>query len=306
MRLLPASARAFTVSAHVCSKKRYEVTLKVARLKWKGAGMSRRTCQRVIRDAGLKWRRLKERPVLSEADRAERMGFAERLKGRRSAWWDRCVALDGKWFRLALNATHRALAARQAIRGCYRPNCAAASLQAHRVKRARKMKAKLGGSIGVVGALCGPQRRIFLHVVPAARWNGEAAVDFYVALASFLKKAYPRWGQRKWILMEDNDPGGLATRKARLAKKSLRMQSIGLPKRSPDLSPLDYAVWAAVESKMRDQEKSMRKTETKKDFAARLGRTMRGLDVEFLKNAMRGMRRRLHAVSSAKGGLFEV
>ena len=57
---------------------------------------------------------------------------------------------------------------------------------------------------------------------------------------------------------------------------------------------------------MRDQEKSMRKTETKKDFVARLGRTMRGLDVEFLKNSMRGMRRRLHAVFSAKGGLFEV
>ena len=275
-------------------------------MKWKGAGMSRRTCQRVIRDAGLKWRRLKERPVLTEADRAERLAFAGRLKGRRSAWWDRCVALDGKWFRLALSARHRDSAARQAVRGRYRTNCAVASLQSHRVKRAPKMKARLGGALGVMGAVCGPQRKVFFHVIPAARWNGEAAVDFYSKLADFLKKAYPRWGSRKWILVEDNDPGGLATRKARMAKKSLRMQSIGLPKRSPDLSPLDYAVWAAVQSEMREQGSSMRKTETKKSFALRLERTMKGLDPEFLKKVMRGMRRRLRDCFAAKGGLFEI
>ena len=103
----------FTCGYCACVQiKRYEVTLKVARLKWKGARMSRRTCQRVIRDAGLKWRRLKERPALTDVDRAERMAFAARLKGRRSAWWGRCVALDGKWFRLALNANHRDSAAR--------------------------------------------------------------------------------------------------------------------------------------------------------------------------------------------------
>ena len=50
--------------------------------------------------------------------------------------------------------------------------------------------------------------------------------------------------------MEDNDPVGYKSTKGEAAKEELGIQAITYPRHSPDLNPLDFHVWNAVEKKM--------------------------------------------------------
>ena len=107
-------------------------------------------------------------------------------------------------------------------------------------------------------------------------------------------------------MIEDNGPGGLATKAANKVKKQLRMDPIGLPKRSPDLSPIDYAVWDHVVTKMRSHERRMgNRKETKAKYEDRLKRTIKTADKAFLSGVQSSMRRRLEQVYCRKGGLIE-
>ena len=107
-------------------------------------------------------------------------------------------------------------------------------------------------------------------------------------------------------MIEDNDPGGLATKAAKKVKKQLSMDPIGLPKRSPDLSPMDYAVWDHVVAKMRSHERRMgNRKETKAKYIDRLKRTIKTADKKFLSSVQCSMRRRLQQVYARNGGLIE-
>ena len=159
--------------------------------------------------------------------------------------------------------------------------------------------------MGVIAGVCGPNQEIFFHVIQQKTWNGDEAVSFYRGLSHFLKEKYPE--RKKWVIFEDNDPNGFKTKKAEKVKNSLGLKPIGLPKRSPDLSPLDFAVWDKIVGEKRKSEKNFptRKQETKKRFIARLKRTAETMGRAFLKKTMRSMRNRLVACHQANGGLFE-
>ena len=136
------------------------------------------------------------------------------------------------------------------------------------------------------------------------RWGANEAVKMYHSLSAFLKKHYPR--RKRWLLVEVNDPSGFLSRRAVRAKEELKIKAIGLPKRSPDLSPMDYSVWSRIGAKMREGETKMKdKKETKKAHLRRLGRVAAALDKGLLRKTMRDMRRRLRFCKEAKGGLFE-
>ena len=91
------------------------------------------------------------------------------------------------------------------------------------------------------------------------------------------------------------------------AKVQGKMDVLEIPKRSPDLSLLDFAVWKEVNRRLRKQEKSWPKSkhETRPNYVRRLKRTIRNLPKEFLENSIGDMVRRCQRLQEAKGNFFE-
>ena len=90
------------------------------------------------------------------------------------------------------------------------------------------------------------------HYLPK-RWGGDVAEDVYRnVLAPALKRH--RGEKRRYILLEDNDPTGLKASIAMAAKAAMKIQPIAFPTYSPDLNPLDYALWQEVENRMGRQQ----------------------------------------------------
>ena len=87
----------------------------------------------------------------------------------------------------------------------------------------------------------------------------------------------------------------------------LMMEVFKIPKRSPDLNVLDYAVWAKVETLLRAQERKMPKSryESRAQFEARLDRTACSLPPEFIRKSILNLKERCQRLYKAKGGLFE-
>ena len=83
--------------------------------------------------------------------------------------------------------------------------------------------------------------------------------------------------------------------------------SYSLPRRSPDLNVLDYAIWSEVEKQMRRQERKMKdsKHETRAQFEARLDRTAHALPKEFIDRSIKNLAVRAKRLYKARGGLFE-
>ena len=120
-----------------------------------------------------------------------------------------------------------------------------------------------------------------------------------------LQKAYP--GKRSFNLLEDSDPTGNMSKKGIEAKSAARLKTFSIPKYSPDLNVMDYAVWAEVEKRMRRQERSWPadKRETRVAFIRRLARTAKALPKDFVDKSIVDLHRRCKLLFQAKGGLFE-
>ena len=113
--------------------------------------------------------------------------------------------------------------------------------------------------------------------------------------------------KRKYCILEDNDPTGNQSSKGRAAKKAMKLDVFHLPKRSPDLNVMDYAVWAEVERRLRRQEKSWPagKHEARIDFERHLDRTAEILPGTFINKSIRDLKRCCERLYAAEGGLFE-
>jgi hypothetical protein len=62
--------------------------------------------------------------------------------------------------------------------------------------------------------------RVMLWEYIQGRWNGQVAADMYKGPSKkLLQKVRPLGGpKRKWTIVEDNDPAGLKSSKARAEK----------------------------------------------------------------------------------------
>ena len=138
------------------------------------------------------------------------------------------------------------------------------------------------------------------------RWSGDKAAEMYTTVIKpALKKHYPK--RAKFTLLEDNDPTGNMSKKGIAAKAAGNMEVLRIPKRSPDLNVLDYAIWSEVERRMRKGERNMKtsRRETRAAFEKRLDRTALALPASFINKAVGNMRERTQRLYKAKGGLFE-
>ncbi len=90
------------------------------------------------------------------------------------------------------------------------------------------------------------------------------------------------------------------------AKAESGIETLDLPMRSPDLSPLDYSVWAEINRKMRKQEKNWPKSkrETRAAYLARLRRTAMSLPSDYIEKVIGNLQKRCTKLVNAKGGHF--
>ena len=172
--------------------------------------------------------------------------------------------------------------------------------------RPRKATSGTFGTKSVlVGVAICAKKVLMCHVVDG-KWNGAAAAKMYSSsLVPALRKAYP--SNSRFLVLEDNDPTGYKATVAKQAKREGNVDVLELPKRSPDLNPLDYGFWEAVNKRLRRQEKlfAASKKEEPEEFVARLRRTTMRMPPQVLGPLIKSMKRRCVAVKAARGENFE-
>lgn len=272
-----------------------------------GVVASNRTVLEAFHDNDIWFRPLRQKPILTDEDVATRMVFGTKHKSRpKEKWvnWPNAI-IDNKNFPLYLNAFGRNEAARRQVRGGYRKR--ADRPKSYLVKRKQSQKFPVQG-VQVTAAVMKGRIRMFEFV--DGNWNGAKAAHMYTGpLARCLRRAFPEQAalkKPKFTVLEDNDPSGYKSGKGKAAKQACGIVSVDLPRRSPDLNPLDYSLWHAINKAMREQEKRMRKNkkESKETYMKRLRKTALSLSPTSVRNAVMDMHKRVRQVVKAEGGLF--
>lgn len=265
---------------------------------------------RVIQDALHKrkiyFRKMREKPLLTEEDVAARYKFAKKYKNKSAKWWwwTLQAIIDGKHYKPYLTGAARVMAAKHSTWGAYRSP--GKGLRGGYVKPKRGLGTGKGPkALLVVAAACAKKGTLMWHVVETGRWSGDAAADMYDSLSKKLADTYQR--QKSWTVLEDNDPTGFKSRKGQAAKEKLGIVPFEIPKRSPDLNVLDYAIWSEVNRRLRKQEKSWpaSKRETRDQYRRRLSRTASRLSKKYVQKCIGDMQRRCQKLFEAEGSYFE-
>ena len=290
-----------------CHPKGREVTADML-IKDAGVDISEKTLLRELHDRQIKFYRLKERQTLTGDDVKDRMAWAKAHMGRRKTTWvtQPHAIIDNKHWALYTTGAGRSHAARRSIRGAYQQ--LGQEPEQHMVKPKGGNVKFPAPSVAVTAAVIKGRIRMWEYV--DGSWNGEKAASMYKGpLVKAIKKAYPTQAKKptsKWVVIEDNDPTGYKSSKAKEAKTSVGITTDDLPRRSPDLNVLDYALWHAINLRMRKQEASWptEKRESADEFKQRLRKTALGLPESFVTKCVGDMARRCKQVFERKGKLF--
>ena len=283
------------------AKGRKEIT---ARMITEKAGV--KVADRTFRDAymalGGGFSKLKEGPILTDEDVKKRAKWCGGRKNRTKKGWNTKpkAIIDSKRFQMFLTEAGRDHVARRGVRGAYLIK--GQPLQRHLMKpKGGNMKFPAPG-VTVTAAIIRGRVRVWHY---SKKWNGQEAAAFYKVLSKAMKKAYPEHAAKPcatWSVLEDNDPAGFKSSKARAAKKECGIITDDLPPRSPALNPLDYAVWSLINKAMRVQERKFRATkkETMDEFKARLRKTALGMRTSLISKCVGDMRRRCGMILQTK------
>lgn len=211
--------------------------------------------------------------------------------------------IDSKTFQVYHTGKFRAYAARRSVRGAYRSRSRV--FTPGYIKPSATLKQNTGAKAVHVTCAIGNGKVLMWHVT-ANRWNGQAAADMYARpLRKCLEREYPHV-LGPWRVLEDNDPTGYKSSKGLEAKKEAGIISLDLPKRSPDLNPLDFSFWSEVNKKMRATERNWPKSkrETRKAYLSRLRRAAFSLSGDYITNIMGALEGRVQQLKAAKGNYF--
>ena len=286
----------------VKSMGRYHVTASMVKRSARSKA-SVKAIQLAFRKRRIFFRKMREKPLLTEDDVKARFAFAKRYRHKTALWWAHAfhAAIDGKVFKVYLNGKERVRAAMHATYGAYRKPCR--GLSKAYVKPKGKLHHNTGARSCLIQAAVGNGRVMLWHEVEGA-WSGAAAAALYTGpLKTALRRNYPN--KRSHTVLEDNDPTGYKSAAGETAKRDSNIQVFEIPCRSPDLNPLDFAIWAEVNKRMRQQELTWKKKkETRNQYLARLRRTAQGLDRPFVDKAIGNMAVRCERLYRAKGGYF--
>lgn len=286
------------------ARARREITLAMLkrRARCKASG---RCIREALKLKNIKFRKMRSKPLLTKADQRARFDFAKKYHSKSKNWWLRNVHLhiDIKNFPAYVNAKARDVAAMRMVRGAYRRP--GDGLDEAYVVVPKDLRYNPGAKSVKVCAGVALDRVRMWHVIEK-RWSGRTAAAVYQGpLLAALKRTWP--GKRSFSVLEDNDPTGFKSRFGERAKKASRIKAFQIPKRSPDLNVCDYALWNAVNKKMRQQEMAFprSKRETRSGYITRLRRAAQSLSAKFVRSAIGDMKRRCQLLYQRRGALFE-
>ena len=269
-----------------------------------GVEASDRKVLEAFHENGVRFRKLKEKLILSKEDVRSRFCWGNKRLRRSKALWVKKphATIDTKHFQLFRCRVGRDFAARRAVRGAYQKKGKKGGLvQPHLVKHKPTLNFPAKG-VKVNAAVVDGRIRMWEYV--NGNWNGAEAARMYKGpLLKALRKAFPHHSPTsKWCVLEDNDPSGYKSSKGLATKKEANIVTDDLPKRSPDLNVLDYSLWKTIDMRMRIQERDFpKKKETKTEFMARLRHTALTLPTAVVQKAVRDMHRRVRLVVKFKG-----
>jgi hypothetical protein len=154
----------------------------------------------------------------------------------------------------------------------------------------KKHKQNPGASLNVCAGIIGNRVRVW-HYLPQ-RWSGEAAADLYRGPIIKALKRY-RGQKAHYKILEDNDATGYKSNKGKAAKQELKIRPLKFPRYSPDLNPLDFALWSEVERRMGKHKVSGNESVSK--FKARLRRTAMNIPATVIKKMTASIKKRAKA-----------
>lgn len=282
----------------------YQVTANMVR-----SALKLKCKDRVVLNAlhtrGITSHKMREKPLRTDDDVAARWQFGKDHANKPGAFWSSSVHayLDNKFFPAYLTGKARTYAAKRAVHRTFRKR--GQGVAKGHVRPRKATSGTFGAKSVLVGVAICAKKVLMCHVVDG-KWNGAAAAKMYSSsLVPALRKAYP--SKSRFLVLEDNDPTGYKATVAKQAKREGNVDVFELPKRSPDLNPLDYGFWEAVNKRLRRQEKlfAANKKEEPEEFVARLRRTTMRMPPQVLGPLIKSMKRRCVAVKAARGENFE-
>ena len=171
-------------------------------------------------------------------------------------------------------------------------------LEPHYTKPHAKRNARnLGGALQVCAGI--RKDKVVLWEYIEGKWDGAAAAHLYTNhIAKTLRRLSP--GQDTYLVMEDNGPTGYKSSVALRAKESLGINTMDLPRYSPDLNPHDFFLWDHIEKRMAvNAPKNAR--ETVDAYKKRLRQTAMSTPRNFLARVVSNIKKRANAIYHSNG-----
>ena len=283
---------------------RYTVTSGMVQAKFRP-----RVCIRVVQEAlherGLWFYKLREKPILTDDDVRDRYAWAKQYRGKTPAWFRQkiLVHIDNHAFKVPTNGNVRRMLAAKRVHGTFRT--AGDSLKKEHVKASPKMRMNTGLRSVLIAGGVGAGKVLLWHAVENMWCGDEAAAMYSGPLAKALEAEYGK--KRAYSVLEDNDPSGYQSKKAKGAKAEKQIVPFMIPKRSPDLNVMDYYFWSQMEKKLREEERKWPndRRETRQTFMQRLRRIVRNWPQEEIGKAIGDLARRAELLYRARGQLFD-
>ena len=155
-----------------------------------------------------------------------------------------------KHFPVYLDGPGRDHAARRKVRGVYRTK--GDGLAKGCVKAPKSLHYNTGAKKAIIAAGVG-NGKVPLWSEIEGNFSGDKAAALYKkAITKAIEKEHGKNARSRRVL-EDNCPI-FKSKKAGKAKAKAAIEVFPIPKRSPDLNPCDYFLWAQINKKMRAQE----------------------------------------------------
>ena len=244
-------------------------------------------------------RRPREKPERTKEQEDERREFCRRWRRVPRNYFSKTVDLiiDNKYWDVPTTRLARTYKSKMRVRFQNRTRTEGLEPQYTRPHNKRHRK-NLGGALMLCAGI--RKNKVVLWKYLDGKWNGQAAEELYRNdIAKVLRRHAP--AQAKPVILEDNDPTGYKSNKAKLAKQELGFKVLSLPRYSPDLNPLDFFLWDDIEQRMQNSAPKNRK-ETVEEFKMRLRKTAMGTSQKLLGKAIASIKDRVSAIFEAHGG----
>ncbi len=243
-------------------------------------------------------RRPREKPQRTAEHEAERYAFAKEMAAKPPSYYINSIdmIIDNKAFDIPTTERARKYQKSQHIR--FHLRTPAEGIKNKFTKPGRKNNRMNTGAKASVCAGISNGRIVLWHYLKKT-WNGEAAAELYNdVIYPTLKRVR---GLKRWYrLLEDNDPTGYKSNAAKTAKRETNIKALVFPRYSPDINPLDFSIWHAVEAKM--MASTPKKIETVAEYKKRLRLTALRLPRAEVTKAVGKMSSKIRELKDARGG----